>query len=234
MGVISAELRNQAMVHKANNDETRSRIAQQRADAYDFKTRNPNLKLIMTKGGNVMAFNPITKETSDLGIPTGSLTQADHMALTQQNALERIQETGAQGRETEDLRQAGRIELEGVKETNRPPTVDKTLKPEAPNQTRIRETDAARKIRNTRPDLAKFLKFTTNGFTIMPSTEAGMIMGAKGPTPKERSEIEQIIYGTPGTDRRKPGDSRNANEPPAPPGYRYVRKPGGGWTAVAK
>lgn len=107
---IAQQLRAEADEERAKKNDRDAAIRQQRADVYEFKAKNPQLKLIMTKGGNVQAFNPITKETSDLGIPTGSLTDADKMSLQQEQQLERIEATGGQQRQTERVRQEGRIE----------------------------------------------------------------------------------------------------------------------------
>jgi hypothetical protein len=101
---VSAQLRAESDAHKAQMDETKAQIAQQRANIYEFKARNPNLKFDFSSP-NVMVANPITGEIKDTGIPTGSLSDADKMALGQEQALERIETTGEQARETATLRE---------------------------------------------------------------------------------------------------------------------------------
>lgn len=185
---IAQQLRAEADEERAKKNERDAAIRQQRADIYEFKARNPNLKLVMTKGGNVQAFNPATGETKDLGIPTGSLSDADKMSLQQENALERISATGEQQRQTEGVRQTGRetiTETRGWKlgvdqETGKSilyneitgetkpvsagknitpaPRPSSTGKTELPTQTKVRQYNLARELVNTRPDLAKHIR----------------------------------------------------------------------------
>lgn len=208
MGVISAELRNQAMQHKAKNDEVRAQIAQQRADTYDDKQRNPHFKFQFPVTGNMMIMNPATGEITDSGRPVSSFSKADQMALAQTHALERIQETGAQGRETAVLRgeiESGHIDERGDQSRITKGTPSGTLtpggnKPEQPTQTRVKQVLKAREIFNSRPELAKFIEIDGNDFKITPPSTGGMF--SSGPTPEQHAEINRIIYGSPDTDRR--------------------------------
>ena len=105
---ISQELRDKAQEAKERNDERSAAIRQQRADVYDFKARNPNMRIVLPKGGNITAINPQTGETHDLGIPTGILTETDKLNMQQEGAMARIAAGGAEARATEGVRQAGR------------------------------------------------------------------------------------------------------------------------------
>ncbi len=108
---VAQQLRAEADEERAKKNDRDAAIRQQRADVYEFKARNPNLKLIMTKGGNVQAFNPADGTTKDTGIPTGSLTEADKMSLQQENALEQIGARTQGQKEVETLRQGGRQDI---------------------------------------------------------------------------------------------------------------------------
>src|SRR5678815_1737632 len=114
---VSQQLRAEADEARAAKNEKDAAIRQQRADVYEFKARNPNLKLVFPKGGFVQAFDPgsgkVTNLTDAQGkpIPTGTLTESDKMSMGQENALERIEATGGQQRETEKLRQTGRQDV---------------------------------------------------------------------------------------------------------------------------
>lgn len=108
---LSNQLRAEADNERARNNEVKAGISQQRADIYAFKAKNPNLRIIIPKGGNVQTLNPQTGETQDTGIPTGSLTEMDKITLTQENAIERIRETGGEQRATEEVRQGGRQDI---------------------------------------------------------------------------------------------------------------------------
>lgn len=104
---VSQRLRAEADAAKAKNDETRANAALQRAQAYEFKTRNPTLKFDFS-GPTVLVADPTTGKVSNTGIATGALSDADKLALGQDNAIERIRETGEQARQTEDTRQDSR------------------------------------------------------------------------------------------------------------------------------
>lgn len=268
---ISTELRDRAQQAKEKNDEAKMTIAQHRADIYDFKAKNPDMKIVMPAGGNIQAINPQTGEIHDLGIPTGSLTETDKINLQQENKLKDIKATGEQNRQTENVRQTGR---EGIAETRgwsifnipdsanpgqtkavkinaitgevqdvkqggtnvpgaaKPSSTGGTNKPEMPTQTRVRQFNAARQLINSRPELAQFIKLGTpgaNDFTVTPpSTSKNYFTGkASGPTPQQFKEINDAIYGA-----VAPSHNTTNTAPPAPKGWKYVPKPGGGWTAI--
>lgn len=112
---------------------------------------------------------------------------------------------------------------------------------ELPTQTRVRQFNLARQLAAQRPDLAKFIHVGVPGPSDFKIDTPG---GWGGPTPEQHEEISQYIYGA-----RQPTISQPSrtgatetpiaqptptaqNAPPAPPGWKYVPKPGGGWTAV--
>ena len=122
-------------------------------------------------------------------------------------------------------------------------------RPELPSQTRVRQFLLAQELSNTRPDLRPYIKLGSpggNDFKVVPGGEG--MFGHYGPTKEQAQEIQDYIYGntTPApavshgssTTTAKPTASHNApaskttEAPPAPPGWKYVPKPGGGWTAV--
>lgn len=65
-----------------------------------FRAANPNLKPVMTKGGDIMVFNPKTGAMEDSGIDTGTWTDKDKADFAQKNAIARIEARGAQARQT--------------------------------------------------------------------------------------------------------------------------------------
>jgi hypothetical protein len=90
-------------------------ISKGRADVYDFKAKNPGLKIVAQQGGHIRALNPLTGAVvADLG-PTGNMAEADRLALEQDQNLARIGEQGNQARLTEGTRQAGAETLEDMK-----------------------------------------------------------------------------------------------------------------------
>lgn len=117
MQTVSAQLRQDAQDAKEANDMRRADIAQQRADAYEFKIRNPNVQFDFStpwvmikdpKTGNVM------KATDSQGrpIPTGSMSDQDKISLQQQGRMEVVREQGQTAQDLEATRQGGREDLQ--------------------------------------------------------------------------------------------------------------------------
>lgn len=109
-------------------------------------------------------------------------------------------------------------------------------KDETPTQTRVRQFNAARQMFNTRADLKKFIKLGnpgSNDFTVTPPSDG--FFGHSGPTPEQYKEIHDTIYGaatgTPISSHSNAPATAPMQAPKAPAGFKYVPKPGGGWTA---
>lgn len=90
---IADELRQQAQDEIAKKNTAAAAISQQRADAYTLKSTKPDFKFDF-KGPTVMVTDPATGKITDSKIPTGSLTDADKIALQQNNAMQRIEAQG--------------------------------------------------------------------------------------------------------------------------------------------
>lgn len=244
----------------AKNAEASQKTRQQRADIYEFKSRNPNLKFDLS-GPKIKILNPADGSIKVTEWDTGNLTESDKIDLNQKNALARIAASGKVATGLEETRQENRTDLEGTRQTNRVAIAgmparasSATTRPELPTQTKVRQASAAAQLRNTRPELAKFIKETgTNEFTITPPNPNPGMFGKAGPTQTQYDEIKTAIYGSAGpTVESAPrtdttgGGGRGARpsaipstiqesiQKKAPPGWEYVRKPGGGWTAVKK
>lgn len=91
-------------IKRDNTDSLiKSRLA--RADLYDFKAKHPNAVFKSVPGGNIMALDPQNPTTPiDTGVSSGL---ADAQML-QDFKIDQIQESGAQSRATEGVRQSGR------------------------------------------------------------------------------------------------------------------------------
>jgi hypothetical protein len=199
---MSIELREQAQLAKERNDERKAAIQQQRADIYAFKAMHPNFKFLMPKGGNVQAMDPATGQAHDTGIPTGSMTQLDQMWLTQEQALERISATGEEARETEGVRQTGRMEVvtergKQARDTKATPSGSATGKDLLPTQKKVEEFRRARELANTRPDLAPFIKLgSANEYDLVKPNPGAWTQHGKGPTPQQYSDMVNAVYGS--------------------------------------
>ncbi len=98
-------LREKAEQDRVAKNEAELRLKQ-------WKTDHPEMKIIIPPGGNVYAINTTTGEKVDLGISSGKLTDQAKYDLLQKNAITRIQETGKQARETEEVREGNREDLQ--------------------------------------------------------------------------------------------------------------------------
>lgn len=259
MQTIANRLRDEAQQHKEQNDAVNAQIRQQRADVYEFKAKNPGMKLVITKGGNVQAMDPITGEMHDTGIPSGSLTDADKAALTHDYTSKEITQRGEETRKTQDVKHEDTMEEIGARgeqartTKSTPSGTGNNPRPELPSQTRVRQFNKARELYNSRPDLRPFIKINgTNDFQITAPGKS-FLGNPQGPTPQQYKEINDAIYGdmggmapvsshgpsnTPVLPSPGQGNKGTVNTPQspvapkAPAGWKYVPKPGGGWTAV--
>lgn len=88
--------------NRANEERDREKleIQRKRAEAYDFKARNPAWKMVPSKGGNVFFVSPDGTQKIDTGIPTGSMTDFDRINLMndRRDAQIDVQQAGADRR----------------------------------------------------------------------------------------------------------------------------------------
>ena len=104
---VSQEQNQRKIDAATRNQEAKTKIAADRAEVYRLKSLMPQHQFDFS-GPTVMVANKQTGEVQDTGIPTGSLSDADKMALQQKNSLEQI---GA--------RTQGQIDVEGVRQSGR-------------------------------------------------------------------------------------------------------------------
>lgn len=219
---ISQELRQQAQAAKEANDAEKLKVSQHRADVYDFKAKNPGMKLAFPKGGNIQAIDPQTGEAKDTGIPTGSMTELDKMNLTHDQRTDEIHTRGDETRETEGVKHTNRVgeifargdEARKTKSTPGGGTGGGSTKAELPTQTRIRQFNAARELWNSRPDLRPFIKLGrpgSNDFSVTPPSNGGFFSTA-GPTAEQHKAINDAIYGKASIPINQPGRSNTADK----------------------
>jgi hypothetical protein len=193
-------------------------IARFRAQAYDFKARNPNWRMVAepdtldaegnTVPGKVWAINPQFPDRKvDTGLHSKDLSELDKVNLQIEGGIARVEEAGKQARETEGVRQKGRMAVEAER-TRRAREVagirsgakGAGSKPELPTQTKVRQYNAARELANTDSEARKWIKLGkpgTNDFSITPPASHLGGMFTTGPTEEQYRKISQAIYGTP-------------------------------------
>lgn len=253
---------------RAEKDRARTKIMQDRAEVYRLKSTQKDFKFDFS-GPKVKVMNPTTGEVQVTDIDTGSMSDADKMALQQDNALE-MEEVRQGGRkELEEQRQTGREGLAETRGWGQPveisdpndnskriavsinqatgevkritlddkavsgitkPGTNKGLSGMTPQQKKVDEFNRARQLAATDPELGKFITMKGNDFQIKSSTSWS------GPSAEQRKRINDAIFGEGGIPMMQPGRTgatpTQQQAPQAPPGWKYVPKSGGGWTAV--
>lgn len=102
---------------KVTAQERKDAIAAGRAKTYEFLAHNPKAQIVLPKGGNVTAIDPITHKstvvTDDQGNPikTGTLSDTDLTNLRTAGRIKEIDETGDQNRQTEADKASNRTDL---------------------------------------------------------------------------------------------------------------------------
>lgn len=182
---------------KLGIQQQNTNIGQQKANLMKFKAEHPNMKFMVTKGGNVQAFNQLTGEGFDTGIDSGTLSDQDKMDITGEQRMEQIGARGDIQKELLDTRGNQNIaaigaRMNGQKEVN----AAKPIKGELPTQTRARTANAARELVNTRPDLAKYISLDNQGNPTVAQGSSGYF-GTSGPSISEMAEINKALYGSP-------------------------------------
>lgn len=235
---------------RAEKDAARTKIMQDRAEVYRLKSLRGNFKFDFS-GPKVIITDPATGKVEVTDIDTGSLSDADKMAITQEDMLERIGEQGNQARKTEELRQTGR---EGLAETRgwtafntadgktilvnqitgetkpitgvegtlvKPGTNTASSRGELPTQTKVRQATKAREFAARNPALGKYIQFSPGNEFTIRPPASGW---SSGPTPEEHAQITAAIYGDE-LPIAQPG--RTGDTPTGQPMRKVQRGPGG-------
>ena len=112
--VVTQQQRDRKLAQDAKIAEAKQDNANARTEVYRFKAHHPGVKFDY-HGPTVTYADPQTGKVFDTGVKTGRLSDSDKIDLNQDNAIERIDETGDQARQTEQTRQTGREALQNIK-----------------------------------------------------------------------------------------------------------------------
>jgi hypothetical protein len=160
-------LQSQIAGQKNTIGEQNVNINQQKADLARFKTNNPNMKFIVSKGGSIQAFNPLTGEGFDTGVDSGTLS--DEEKQRDLIGSQRMEQIGAQGQNQQDLqniRGQQQQDLQGVRGDQRLQQIGASITGNksiadtrygSPTQQKAAQSTGITQIQTTRPDLAKYL-----------------------------------------------------------------------------
>lgn len=185
--IRSNEARNRQLDEAEKHNRATEETSRAKNELLAFKIRNPGF-IFNFNGPTVMVGDPATGEFRDTGHATGSLSDADKAELSHTNKLTEISASGEQSRKTAEVTGEQARETEGVRQTGRIASIEATGKQardtkgttpaattrpvETPGNTRIRWANNAQDLIRTNPELGKFIKMdpnVTNGFSIGPS-----------------------------------------------------------------
>lgn len=183
-------------------------IKQQRADVYDFKAKNPNAKFITSKGGNIMAINPMSGEL--LGEwDSGTMSDEEKLNLQSENAgkLEDKRQTGRTSVQTQrDLGAMGRV-VEGGNQTRltnaEKPVSSGTMELEKKRALENRATQAL--INN--PEWDDYIEFTDDGVKFNPPSDPDLERLIRSALLPQRGDVKLTA---PGESVRSPSAKPNA------------------------
>lgn len=206
MQTISAQLREDAQKAKEMNDTRRADISQQRADVYEFKAKNPNLRIDFS-GPEVIAIDPQTGQRAPITdldgkpIQTGNMSEADKLAFQRETTMSGIAARGDEARTTQ--KEGHEQDMDEIlargkeaRTTKSTPSGSATGKDELPTQTRVRQFNAARELYNSNPELRPFIRLGnpgSNDFQITPPSEH-RLWGKQGPSDEQYKQINAAIY----------------------------------------
>lgn len=222
---VQGELTSRRNDATVRNQEINNKIRQQRADAYDYRVRNPNVKFDFN-GPRVRILNPGTGQITETSWESKDFTPQEKLELEQKQAIERIEKTGAEARKTEETRQENRTDIAETRGwkpytdaegkvfmyneitgetrdraqspagTPTPRPSGAAARPELATQTKVRQYNAAIEFKNRNPELGRWVTpGPGNTFTIKPPKTGTF---GSGPSPQQYEMMINEIYGPDG------------------------------------
>ncbi len=160
-----------------------------------FKATHPGMKIVIPKGGNITAIDPITGKAMDLGIDSGTLTDKEKMDLTGQQAIEQIGARGRQTRQTQEVGQENSLAQIAARGNEQRQT--NVERPISNTQQAVAVKSKAEQLLNQHPEYAGYIIYN-------PETKIYDLKNAGDPFTFKRLSDE--IYGTGAKDIELPKD----------------------------
>jgi|SRR6185295_1337792 len=183
---------------KLKNIDEDQLVRQQRANAYDFKSRNPNHKFIMSNDGTIHAINPLTNE--DTPIPTGGMSAREKQELIGNQRSDLLSQKADQDLNMQGVKGDQNLANIAARTSGQQSINEaKPIKEELPTQTKVRNSNAAQGLINSRPDLALFIQKSPDGFyQITPPSQPNGFqkyfnMSPSGPSQTQFDEINKLL-----------------------------------------
>jgi hypothetical protein len=161
-------------------------IRQQRADIYDFKSRNPGMKIVSSRGGNYQAIDPITGKATDTGVPTGTLSREEELQMQGDQRMDQINTRGAIQQNLTGQRGQQRLGEIGGQKDVKGMTPDR---PMLPTQTRVDQNNRAREL-STDQKLGQYIHVDSTGQLSIDTPGR-----FSGPSPEDYNKIRSYIFG---------------------------------------
>ncbi len=229
---ITKELGEKRIDSTNNINQQKVDISSRRADVYKWKAEHPNWVGKALPGGNLVFFNPQdpTQEI-DSGISSGQMDEKDKIELLGKQKTD-LSNVNSMNNLTEIATRAAES-----RRTNEE-------KPQLPSQDAAASNNKARELIAKNPAIAQYLVQDARGNYVSSAPEgsdaAKIINDVLFPRPSGfGKDINLPVEGSSMFDRTtkpaaitSPAKKEEEKAPPAPKGWKYVKKPGGGWTAV--
>jgi len=174
-------------------------IRQQRADIYDYKAKNPNLKFVIGANGNFMTQDPSTGEMTDTGHSSAKMGDAEKLKITGEQRMGEIKakQSGAEKLQgikgTQALSQIG-ARVSGQQATDAAKINLTSDKPLLPTQEKVQQNNSARELMTRRPDLAPFIELDDKGGFTITQPGTSFFGSPTGPSAEQAKEITDHIY----------------------------------------
>ena len=190
----TGNLGEQKLEMQGQNNQDKNQIAQQRANVYQFKAENPDMKIDYSPGGNIMLINPKNGEVHDTGVSSGVLSKQDEINLRTEGALQQIDARGKV--QTALQTQRGQQQTSNIAQKGQIQKDLQSTRSVLPTQQRADIGNKFQQVMNTRPDLAKWITNNGDGTYSITAPSEGFF-GHSGPTLDEYNQIKNSIYGVP-------------------------------------
>lgn len=176
-------------------------IRQQRADIYDYKAKNPNLKFVVGKNGNFFTQDPATGEMRDTGHSSDKMPEAEKLKITGEQRMSEINAKQSGAEKLQGIKGGQQLANIGARVSGQQATDANKIsltndKPIAPTQERVQQNNAARELMTSRPDLAPFIKIDDKGGFTVDQPGTSFFGSPTGPNAAQAKEITDHIYNS--------------------------------------
>lgn len=204
-------MRSDDLKEKAVNADIAS--DKEKNDLARFKLEHPDLSVLSPAGGDFQSFNPLTGKITSTGVPTGTITDADKALLAERykaddfnrqaaadlnrdrlrgnQEMQRVMAQIAANRDLQNMRGESAANVQNLRNAGN------VNKPRSASDTKTERMNTFNEIKNTRPDLAKYLSLDADGNIVIKQQGTSFFgLGPNtGPSDDQMRELKNLIYG---------------------------------------